>query len=263
MSHPVESSLDASGVLTVTFNRPEKKNAFDQAMYEGLVAALDDARDRSEVRVVLLRGAGGSFSAGNDLRDFMGNPPQGEDHIIIQFLLRMVRFPKPIVAAVEGPAVGIGTTLLLHCDLVFAAPTARFSLPFVQLGLVPEGGSSVLLPRLAGNARAAELLLMADPFDAQTARDVGLVTRVTEREPVADFALEQAHALADRPLASLVAAKKLMRDPDRTMLEETILREARIFADRLTSPEAMEAFQAFFEKRKPDFRRVEASGSGG
>lgn len=261
MSAPLQSSLSDSGVMTLTFNRPEKKNAFNQALYEGLVAALDDARDRPEVRVVLLRGAGGAFTSGNDLSDFMNNPPRDEDHVILQFLMRLVDFDKPLLAAVEGPAIGIGTTLLLHCDLIYASPSAKFALPFVKLGLVPEGGSSVLLPRLAGPARAAELLLLAESFDAETAREIGLVNEVVEGQPVADRAFQRAVELADRPLASLRAAKKLLRDPDREVRRETILREARLFVERLTSPEAMEAFQAFFEKRQPDFRKAEGPTS--
>jgi enoyl-CoA hydratase/carnithine racemase len=259
MTTPLESSLSESGILTLTFNRPEKKNAFNQALYEGLVGALDEARDRGEVRVVLLRGAGGAFTSGNDLSDFMNDPPKDEDHVILQFLLRLVDFEKPLVAAVEGPAIGIGTTLLLHCDLVYASPSAKFALPFVKLGLVPEGGSSLLLPRLAGSVKAAELLLLAESFDADTALGMGLVNEVVEGQPVVDRAFQRATTLADRPMASLRAAKKLLRDPDREARRETILREARSFAERLTSPEAMEAFQAFFEKREPDFRKVEES----
>lgn len=256
----LESSHSESGILTLTFNRPEKKNAFDRSVYEGLVSALDDAGQRSDVRVILLQGAGGAFTSGNDLSEFMNDPPSGEDHIILQFLLRLVDFEKPIVAAVEGPAIGIGTTLLLHCDLVYASPSAKFALPFVKLGLVPEGGSSLLLPRLAGPARAAELLLLAESFDANTALEMGLVNEVVEGQPVADRAFQRATTLANRPLASLQAAKQLLRHGDRERRRETILREARIFGERLTSPEAMEAFRAFFEKRDPDFRRVEREG---
>jgi len=259
MNAPVETDHSESGVLTLIFNRPEKKNAFNRALYESLVERLEDARTRHDVRVVLLRGAGGAFTSGNDLMDFMNDPPRGEDHVILKFLMALVDFPKPLVAAVEGPAIGIGTTMLLHCDFVYVAPSARLSLPFVKLGLVPEGGSSLLLPRLAGMVRATELLLLGEPFDGATAKEIGLANEVSEGQPVADLAFMRAEQLADRPAQAVAAAKALLREPLREQARETIVREARIFVERLTSPEAMEAFQAFFEKREPDFRRVESS----
>ncbi len=257
MNKPLKTERDESGVLKLTFDRPEKKNAFNYAMYEELVEALDAAAADPNVRTILLRGRGDAFTSGNDLTEFMSSPPTGEDNVILQFLFRLVDQPKPIVAAVDGAAVGIGTTLLLHCDLVYASPKARFHLPFVNLGLVPEGASSLLLPRLAGSARATELLLFGDPFGAETALDVGMINAVVE--DVDAYALERATALADRPLTSLLESKRLLREDDRAEIREVIIREARIFGARLTSPEAMEAFTAFFEKRKPNFRKVESS----
>ncbi|NJK88589.1 MAG: enoyl-CoA hydratase [Myxococcales bacterium] len=255
METPLLRELDGQGVLTLCFHRPEKKNAFNYAMYEELVRALEEARNRDDVRVVLLSGAGGFFTSGNDLADFMANPPASEDNVIFQFLFSLVDFEKPLLAAVEGSAIGIGTTLLLHCDAVFASPGAKFVLPFVGLGLVPEGGSTLLLPALAGRTLASELLLWGDPFDAEVGHRAGFVSHIVD-QPF-EVARERAHRLADRPMASLIASKRLLRDPLRDDVKEAIRREGRLFAERLTSKEAMEAFKAFFEKRKPDFRSVE------
>lgn len=245
----------ADRVLHLTLDRPEKKNALTRAMYARLAEALDEAADDPQVRAVVISGADGSFTAGNDLFDFMTDPPRDESSPVFQFLHAVVRFPKPLIAAVEGVAIGIGTTLLLHCDLAFAAPDARFKMPFTDLGLVPEAGSSLLLPRLAGNARAAELLLLGETFGSETAREIGLVNAVAA-DPLA-AAMERAEALAQKPPAAVRQAKALLRAPLRERVMETIREEASLFIQRLQSEEAQEAFTAFMEKRAPDFSRFE------
>lgn len=251
----------ADGVLTLTFDRPEKKNAFTLAMYEGLVRHLGTAAQDPEVRVVVLTGAGDAFSSGNDLMDFMNAVPADPiDNPIIQFLMALVDLDKPLVAGVRGAAVGIGTTILLHCDLAYASETARFRLPFVNLGLVPEGGSSLLLPRMAGHVRAAEMLMLGEPFDASIAAEVGLVNRVVADDALDGHVRARARALADQPAGALREAKLLLRGPQRDDLKRVIRSEAELFMRRLRSPEAMEAFSAFFDKRKPDFRKVEIGG---
>ncbi|MEM1023206.1 MAG: enoyl-CoA hydratase [Myxococcota bacterium] len=253
----VRTELSPEGVLVVTLDRPEKKNAFTYGMYAACVAALARAAEDNQVRVVLFRGEGPSFTAGNDLSEFMQNPPKDENNPIFEFLFGLVDADKPIVAEVRGDAVGIGTTLLLHCDLVVAHPQSRFHMPFINLGLVPEGGSTLLLPRTAGMALASELLLLGEPFDASKAIAAGLVNLVVDE--VEAVARARAEALAERPLESLMQSKRLLRGPLREALKETIRNEGRIFAQRLTSPEAMEAFTAFFERRKPDFRRISSN----
>jgi enoyl-CoA hydratase/carnithine racemase len=245
-----------AGVRTITLNRPEKKNAFTIAMYAQCVAALQDAAKDDAVRVVLFTGNGSSFTAGNDLFDFMNNPPTGEDSPVMQFLYTLIDYDKPVVVAVEGNAVGIGVTMLLHCDLVYASETARFTTPFVSLGLVPEGASSFLLPRIAGHAKAAEFLLLAEPVDAKTAGEMGVVTRVIAPGELLAFARAKAQRLAELPPGSVREAKRLMRAPLREKIKQVVAEEAVQFAMKLGSPEAMEAFQAFFEKRKPDFSKV-------
>ena len=255
MSEQILTQLD-DGLLTVTFNRPEKKNAFTREMYEGLVAALDRAAGDPAVRVILFQGSGGSFTAGNDLMDFMQDPPKGEGSPVFRFLLGLVACEKPIVAAVEGPAVGLGTTLLLHSDLVYAADTARFHLPFVNLGLVPEGASSYLLPRVVGALRANELLLLGEPFPAARALEKGLVNQVVAAAELSALAKEKALALSERPLGALIEAKKLIKAGIKAPTLEAMKREGAVFVDRLTSAEAAEAFSAFFEKRKPNFKKL-------
>jgi enoyl-CoA hydratase/carnithine racemase len=243
-------------VRTLTFDRPEKRNAFTADMYEQLVAALEEAAGDENVRVVLLEGAGGSFTAGNDLHDFLEAPPSGEHSPVVRFLYALIGFDKPMVAAVEGPAVGIGCTMLLHCDLVYASEDARFQLPFVNLGLCPEAASSYLLPRVAGLQRASELLLLGEPFDALRARDAGIVNEVLPHEVVRDRALERARALAARPPAAVRGTRDLIRAGLRDRLEDVLGTEIELFARRLVSPEAKEAFSAFVEKRPPDFSNL-------
>jgi len=243
------------GVLCITMNRPARKNALTAAMYQTMADAFFDAENDPAVRVVLIRAIGDTFSAGNDLEDFMKAPPSKQDAPVFQFLRRISTAPKPVVAAVTGGAVGIGTTMLLHCDLVYAASTAKFALPFVQLGVCPEAASSLLLPRIAGYQRAAEKLLLGESFDATEAANMGFVNRVMPAEEVGDFAFAQAKKLAALPPASLKITKALMKNAQAGEVGDRIIEEAEHFARMLTAPEAKEAFTAFFEKRKPDFSR--------
>ena len=245
----------AEGVLRLTLVRPEKKNALTLDMYEGLTGALAAAASDPAVRVALLHGEGGTFTAGNDLLDFVQHPPTGEDSPVFRFLRAVTAFPKPLLAAVEGHAVGIGTTVLLHCDLAWAGPSARFRLPFVDLGLVPEAASSLLLPQTVGPKRAAELLLSGAPFSAEEAARMGLVNGVVD-DPIG-HAREQARALARKPPAALRLSKTLLRRPHAEAVAATLSEEGRLFAERLASPEAQEAFAAFMEKREPDFSRFD------
>ena len=242
-------------VLRLTLDRPAKKNAITRAMYTALADALADAERDPAVRAVVLGGRGGAFTAGNDLGDFMMDPPTGPDSPTFRFLAAVSAFPKPLVAAVEGAAIGIGTTVLLHCDLAYAAPEALFKMPFVDLGLVPEAASSLLLPRLAGQARATELLMLGESFSAEVAREIGLVNEVVA-DPAAR-AVERARALAAKPPEAIRLTKALLRGETAEAVGATIAREGELFVGRLQSPEAEEAFTAFFEKRAPDFSRFE------
>lgn len=248
-------ALSEARVRILVIDRPEKRNALSVDMYRGLVASLSEAREDAQVRAVLLRGEGQAFTSGNDVADFIQDPPKDNKHPILQFLHALVDFPKPLVAAVDGPAVGIGTTMLLHCDLVYATPQAEFRMPFVPLGLVPEGGSSLLLPRLVGPQAAAELLLLGEPMTAQRAHELGLVNEVlTSNADLLARALKRCGDLARLPPAAVRAAKALLREGG-DEVKAAIGREARVFVERLTSPEAMEAMTAFMEKRAPDYER--------
>jgi enoyl-CoA hydratase/carnithine racemase len=249
----------AAGVARIGLNRPEKKNALTVEMYAGLVDAFQRAEADDDVGVLLVHGSDECFTAGNDLQDFMHAPPNDSSSPTTRFLKQLHQTHKPLVAAVAGPAVGIGTTLLLHCDLVYADPGARFQLPFVNLGLCPEAGSSYLLPELVGHARAAELLLLGEPFTAQTALDIGLVNAISPEKQVIATAAAKAEQLAQRPRAALLLTKSLLKKGHAKIVGETIDDELRHFLERLRSPEAAEAFRAFFERRKPDFSRFNAS----
>ncbi|MFO1304512.1 MAG: enoyl-CoA hydratase [Burkholderiales bacterium] len=245
----------SDGVLEVEIKRPEKRNALTVAMYDGLLKALAEGDRRADVRVILLRGQPEVFTGGNDLKDFLDNPAPDDDHPAFRFVRGIAGTAKPIVAAVNGPCVGIGVTMLLHCDLVYAGQGAVLSLPFVNLGLCPEAGSSLILPLMMGHARAAELLLLGEPFDAATAASFGIVGRVLPDADVLAHARAQARKLAMKPPAALRLSKSLMRRASREALDETIDFEAMHFRERLESEEAKEAFAAFLEKRKPDFSR--------
>ncbi|EPY01992.1 enoyl-CoA hydratase [Magnetospirillum fulvum] len=240
--------------LVVGFDRPDKRNAITVEMYGELAAALDRAEADPAVRVVLFHGTDGVFTAGNDLRDFLENPPDGPDHPAFRFIRTLASANKVLVAAVDGPAVGVGATMLLHCDLVIAARTAQFAFPFINLGLVPEAGSSLLLPRLAGYHRAAALLMLGDSFDAETAREIGLVSRVVEADALQTEALALAARLAAKAPEALRQVKSLIKSP-RHEVDTRIVEEAELFMHRLRSPELREAIDAFFAKRQPDFSR--------
>lgn len=254
----ISTSID-QGILTIEFDRAEKKNAITAAMYQAMADALRAAEADSAVRVILIRGKDEIFTAGNDLEDFMQRPPTGSEGTepapVFQFLDQISHASKPIVAAVSGAAVGVGTTLLLHCDFVYASETARLSLPFTQLGLCPEAASSLLLPRLLGYQRAAEKLMLGEPFGAQEAHQLGLVTRVLPVAELHAFALQQARKLAALPASSLRETKRLMKGNDVAAVEKKMAEEGEVFRRMLVAPEAKEAFTAFFEKRKPDFTK--------
>jgi enoyl-CoA hydratase/carnithine racemase len=242
-------------VLAIEIARPEKRNALTQAMYAALADALRAADSDAGVRAVLIHGSRDCFTAGNDLKDFLERPPHAEETPVFRFLTGLPAFAKPLVAAVNGPAVGIGTTMLLHCDFVYAAPAATFQLPFVNLGLVPEAGSSFLLPYIAGYQRAAELLLLGRPFGAEKALAAGFVTEIVPEAELFERARAAALGVAALPPAAVRAAKALMREPYRARVAEAMQAEGKVFRERLASPEAKEAMTAFFEKRKPDFSR--------
>ena len=241
-------------VARVQLARPEKKNAITAEMYVQMAEALAAADADRNVRAVLLHGTADCFTAGNDLSDFLQRPP-GAKSPSWRFFEVLPALSKPIVAAVGGPAIGIGTTLLLHCDLIYATPAARFQLPFVQLGIVPEFGSTYLLPLLAGYQRAAELLLLGQPFTAQKARDLGIVTEVVPEAELIARAMKTATQLADLPPESIRLTKRLMKSAHAASVKNQVAEEGRIFVERLSSPEAKEAMNAFLEKRKPDFSR--------
>lgn len=244
----------ANRVARIRFDRIEKKNALTAEMYRMLAEALAAAAADPQVRAVLLHGSPDCFTAGNDLSDFLNRAP-GESPVFRLFEV-LPALEKPVVAAVGGPAVGIGTTMLLHCDLVYAAPEARFQLPFVPLGIVPEFGSTLLLPLLAGYQRAAELLLLGQPFTSQKAQEAGIVTAIVPQERLLEEAEKAALALAALPPESIRLTKRLMKSGYARQLREQIAEEGRLFVERLASPEAKEAMSAFLEKRKPDFSRL-------
>ena len=242
-------------VAFVELARPEKKNAITAEMYVALAEALAAADKDPQVRAILLHGAADCFTAGNDVADFLERPPSGAGSPTWRLFEVLPHLAKPVVAAVGGPAVGIGSTLLLHCDIVYAATNARFQLPFVPLGIVPEFASTYLLPLLAGYQRAAELLLLGQPFTAQQAQEVGIVSQIFPETELLRKAEETAKALAALPPESLRLTKQLMKKRHGPAIAEAIAEEGRIFRERLASPEAKEAMSAFLEKRKPDFSR--------
>ena len=254
----VQTELRA-GVLHVLLDRPEKKNALTVAMYEAVNTAFDRAAGDPAVKAVLLAGEGGSFTAGNDLQDFLAHPPQDEEAPVFRFLRHLALLDKPLVAAVQGFAVGVGTTLLMHCDLVYCADDARFVLPFVHLGLCPEAASSLLLPQIAGYQRAAEKLLLGEPFGAAEACEMGLVNRVLGPDAVREFATRQAEKFALLPASSVRATKRLLKgmgDQGPQAVLQRMQSEAALFQALLGGPAAREAMSAFLQKRKPDFSAI-------
>ena len=242
------------GVTTLTINRLARKNSLTAAMYASLADALEQAQADASVRVVVLQGDETVFSAGNDLGDFLHQPPAGEDAPVFRFLRNIASFPKPLVAAVCGPAVGIGTTMLFHCDLVYAGDNAAFSMPFVNLGLCAEGASSLLAPQMFGYHRAAEALLLGEPFYAEAALEVGLVNKVLPPAEANAYAAQVARKLAAKPLNSLVETKRLMKQGQQAQVLRVIAEEGTVFGRMLREPAAKEAFAAFMEKRAPRFQ---------
>jgi enoyl-CoA hydratase/carnithine racemase len=248
-------TVNTNGVAVIEIARPEKKNALTQAMYSAMSEAIVAAEADSTIRALLITGQPGIFTSGNDLEDFMQRPPQGEDSPVFQFMKTLAECGKPVVAAVTGGAIGIGTTMLLHCDLVYVSDEARLAMPFVTLGLVPEYASSLLIPQRVGHAKATELLLLGEPFNGQTAVELGIANAVLPAAEVVNHARRMAERFNALPPGAVRESKALMRRGQRALVKETIEVEGEIFGKRLRSPEAMEAFQAFFQKRKPDFSK--------
>ena len=254
MTEHIKTHKDA-GILTIVIDRPEKKNALTDAMYRAMTEALTSAESSAEVRVVLFRGEGDMFTAGNDIGEFAATAMSGESpRSVMQFLHALATATKPIVAAVHGSAVGIGTTLLLHCDQVVLAENTKLLTPFVNLALVPEAASSLLLPARIGYARAYAMFALGDPVSATDALAWGLANAVVPASELVTAASALARRLAEKPLGALVTTKKLMRNAE--AISRQIEVESVEFVARLKSPEAREAFTAFAERRKPDFTRV-------
>ena len=245
----------SDGVMTIAFARPAKKNAITSAMYALFADALREANDDASVRAILVVGSADIFTAGNDLEDFLNAPPSADDSPVFRFLNGISTAAKPIVAAVRGAAVGVGTTLLMHCDLVYAGRNARFSMPFVQLGICPEAASSLLMPQMVGYHRAAEKLLLGEPFGADEALAIGFVNAVLDDDAVLAHAQRQAAKLAALPASSVRTTKWLMKGDHGDDVAARMRKEGQAFREMLASPEAREAFSAFLAKRKPDFRQ--------
>lgn len=241
-------------ILHVAMNRPERKNALTHVMYTAMADAVDRAENEASIRVLFLTGTADCFTAGNDLGDFVSNPPTSGTSPVMRLIAALLTAKKPIVAAVNGPAIGIGTTMLLHADLVYAGRSAQFKLPFVALGLCPEAGSSLLLPWLVGQRKAAELLLLGETLDAQAACDYGIVNAVFDDADYQQKAWEKAERLAAQPAASVRVTKAQMKAAY-PQLAEGLAKESVDFMMRLQSPEAQEAIAAFLQKRKPDFSK--------
>jgi enoyl-CoA hydratase/carnithine racemase len=244
-------------ILRIKINRPQKKNALTLAMYAAMADALLQADEDSNIRVIFLQGTADCFTAGNDLQDFKDFKPDGEVRHANPFLVAIPRIKKPIVAAVGGIAVGVGTTMLLHCDLVYAGDSAQFRLPFINLGLCPEAASSFLLPRLIGHQHASELLLLGEFFSAAKALEIGLVNAVYPDLEFIDKAFAQAQKLAQQPPASVRLTKALLKKSVYRKIEDTMTEEMQHFTERLKSGECAEALCAFFERRPPDFSQFD------
>ncbi|WP_427915096.1 enoyl-CoA hydratase [Ramlibacter sp. MMS24-I3-19] len=247
-----------SGVMTITLNRLARKNSVTTTMYAALADAIAQARDDAAVRVAVIQGHETVFSAGNDIGDFLDQPPAGpaEERPVFRFMHGLATFPKPVIAAVCGPAVGIGTTLLFHCDLVYAGDNAAFSMPFVNLGICPEFGSTLLVPQMFGYHRAAEALMLGEPFMAEAALEAGLVNRVLPPTEANGYANGVARKLAAKPSSSLAETKRLMKKGQQQLVQQQIQEEGAIFTRMLREPAAREAFGAFMDKRKPDFSKL-------
>jgi enoyl-CoA hydratase/carnithine racemase len=246
----------SGSILRIELNRPAKKNAMTAAMYTGLADLLNEAGKDDHVRVVLLHGAGDSFTAGNDLEDFMKNPPGPGESPQAQLIHALINFDKPLVAAVHGAAVGSGTTMLTYFDFVYAGQSTKFQMPFINLGLVPEFGTSYSVPRRIGYLRATEIILLGQPFDAGRAAELGFVTAVVPDAGLLSTATETAQKLAEKPASALRACKKLLKRSLREQIEQAVDTELEEFTARLRSVDTKEAITAFFEKRQPDFTKT-------
>lgn len=242
-------------VLTLSFNRPERKNALTLAMYGALADLIKTADKDNEVRVLVLTGTDEFFTSGNDLMDFMNEPEIHDNHPVVRFMEALRHCSKPVVAVVRGHAVGIGTTLLLHCDLVYAADDARLQLPFVNLGLCPEYASSYLVPRLVGQQKAAELFLLGEPFSGADAAALGLVTKAVPWDELTEYSHAKISRLALQPPGAVRRTKALLRAATNTPVDASLRAEFSGFAAGLVSDECKESVTAFFEKRAPDFSR--------
>jgi enoyl-CoA hydratase/carnithine racemase len=249
----------SAGILRIQLNRPAKKNALTSKMYSTLADLLNGASKDEDIRVVVLHGAGDSFCAGNDLADFLSNPPKPGESAQERFVRALINCEKPLVAAIHGATVGSGMTMLIHCDFVYAAESTKLQFPFINLAVVPELGSSYLVPAAVGYLRAAELFLLGTPFDGRRAEELGLVTRVVAENAHLTTALATARALAEKPPAALLASKRLLKRGSSEQLETALSLEGQEFGARVRSAEAREAMTAFLEKRRPDFTKSKSS----
>ena len=248
-------TAQSGSILRIQLNRPAKRNAMTSAMYVALADILNKAAKDDNTRVVLWHGAGDSFCAGNDIDDFLKNPPGPGESPQARLMEALVNFDKPLVAAVQGAAIGGGTTMLLHCDFIYAGESTKFQMPFINLAVVPEFGSSSIVPARIGHVRAAELILLGTPFDAKRAAELGLVNQVMPDTDVMAKARETAEKLAAKPAAALQASKRLLKQPSREQVKAAMKAENEEFSVQVRSGDAKEAFNAFLEKRKPDFTR--------
>ena len=245
----------AGSILRIQLNRPKKRNAMTSAMYVALSDILKKATKDERTRVALWHGAGDSFCAGNDIEDFLKNPPGPGESPQAQLMNALIDFDKPLIAAVQGAAIGGGTTMLLHCDFVYAGESAKFQMPFINLALVPEFGSSSIVPARIGHLRAAELILLGSPYDAKRAAELGLVTQIVPDQDLLSIATATAQKLAAKPAGALQASKRLIKQPFRQQIAAAMKAENEEFSAQVRSADAKEALTAFLEKRKPDFTR--------
>jgi enoyl-CoA hydratase/carnithine racemase len=244
-----------NNILRIEINCPKTKNAITRSMYTALAKAIKVGEQNPSIRVILLHGQKDYFTAGNDIKDFQNIPVSNGSNPVGDFMTAITSAKKPLIAAVSGYAIGIGTTMLFHFDLVYAGNNAKFQLPFINLGLCPEFGSTYLLPRLAGPYRAKELFYFGDFFDAQDAYEIGLVNKIFSAQELLQNVMLLANRLAQKPPASMRLTKALIKQNISIKLDDIITEEGQHFADRLKSPEAKEAFAAFYERRKPDFSK--------
>jgi enoyl-CoA hydratase/carnithine racemase len=251
----------AGSILRIQLNRPKRRNAMTSAMYVALAGILNEAANDENTRVVLWHGAGESFCAGNDIEDFLKNPPGPGESPQAQLMKALIEFDKPLIAAVQGAAIGGGTTMLLHCDFIYVGESAKFQMPFINLALVPEFGSSSIAPARMGHIRAAELILLGSPYDARRALELGLVTQVVPDQELLSIATATAQTLAAKPAGALQASKRLMKAPFRQQIKAAMKAENEEFSVQVRSADAKEALTAFLEKRKPDFARSNRSSA--